>query len=91
MGMDTAPIIERDLWPVLKRELGSREILVITGPRQVGKTTTLKWLIGQVPDNALYLDLTLVSAQRLFESEDFDVDAFVTQIGAEADTLLLEG
>jgi predicted AAA+ superfamily ATPase len=72
MGMDTAPIIERDLWPVLKRELGSREILVITGPRQVGKTTTLKWLIGQVPDNALYLDLTLVSAQRLFESEDFD-------------------
>lgn len=70
--MDSTPIIERDLWPVLKNELGSREILVITGPRQVGKTTTLKWLIGQIPDNTLYLDLTLVSAQRLFESEDFD-------------------
>jgi predicted AAA+ superfamily ATPase len=70
--MKTAPIIERDLWPALKEELGSREVLVITGPRQVGKTTTLKWLIDQVADNTLYLDLTLVSAQRLFESEDYD-------------------
>jgi predicted AAA+ superfamily ATPase len=70
--MNPTPVIERELWPVLKEELGSREVLVITGPRQVGKTTTLKWLIGQVPDNTLYLDLTLVSAQRLFESEDFD-------------------
>ena len=64
--MDSTPIIERDLWPVLKNELGSREVLVITGPRQVGKTTTLKWLIGQIPDNTLYLDLTEAQRTRGF-------------------------
>lgn len=64
--MDLAPIIEGDLWPVLKNELGSREVLVITGPRQVGKTTTLKWLIGQIPDNTLYLDLTEAQRTRGF-------------------------
>ncbi|MDR1826776.1 MAG: ATP-binding protein [Methylobacteriaceae bacterium] len=67
--------IEREVWPALKAELAGREILVITGPRQVGKTTTLKWLLDQVPDNKLYLDLTLVSTQRLFESGDYDAVA----------------
>jgi len=45
---------------------------VITGPRQVGKTTTLKWLLEQIPENKAYLDLTLASAQRLFDHEDYD-------------------
>lgn len=70
--MDAIVPIQRDLWPKLMAELSSKEIVVITGPRQVGKTTTLKWLLAQVPDNKLYLDLTLVSAQRLFEGDDFD-------------------
>jgi predicted AAA+ superfamily ATPase len=64
--------IDRELWPTLKAELGSKEIMVITGPRQVGKTTTLKWLLDQVPGNRVYLDLTLASVQRLFESENYD-------------------
>lgn len=65
-------MIERDIWPALKQELGSREILVITGPRQVGKTTTLKWLLEQVPENKAYLDLTLSATQRLFDYENYD-------------------
>jgi len=65
-------MIERDIWPALKKELGNKEILVLTGPRQVGKTTTLKWLLEQIPDNKTYLDLTLASAQRLFDYEDYD-------------------
>ena len=65
-------MIERDIWPALKRELGNKEILVITGPRQVGKTTTLKWLLEQVPENKVYLDLTLSATQRLFDYEDYE-------------------
>jgi len=65
-------MITREIWPVLKRELASKEILVVTGPRQVGKTTTLKWLLEQVPENKAYLDLTLASVQRLFDYEDYD-------------------
>jgi len=65
-------MITREIWPVLKRELSSKEILVVTGPRQVGKTTTLKWLLEQVTDNKAYLDLTLASVQKLFDCEDYD-------------------
>ena len=65
-------MIERDIWTTLKKELGNKEILVITGPRQVGKTTTLKWLLEQIPENKAYLDLTLASTQRLFEFKDYD-------------------
>jgi len=70
--MNTANPIKRDLWPTLRTELATREIIVITGPRQVGKTTTLKWLLDQIEDNKVYLDLTLASVQRLFDSEDYD-------------------
>ena len=62
----------REIWPTLKRELDRKEVLVITGPRQVGKTTTLKWLLEQIPENKVYLDLTLASVQRLFDYEDYD-------------------
>jgi len=65
-------MIERDIWPLLKQELDNKEILVLTGPRQVGKTTTLKWLLEQVPENKAYLDLTLAGTQRLFDYEDYD-------------------
>jgi len=65
-------MIERDIWPALAKELDNKEILVITGPRQVGKTTTLKWLLEQVSENKAYLDLTLAGTQRLFDYEDYD-------------------
>jgi len=65
-------MIARDIWPALRQEMDSKEILVITGPRQVGKTTTLKWLLEQVPENKVYLDLTLSGTQRLFDYEDYD-------------------
>jgi predicted AAA+ superfamily ATPase len=70
--MNASSTIQRDLWPTLKAELSGKEIIVITGPRQVGKTTTLKWLLDQIPDNKVYLDLTLASVQRLFESDDYE-------------------
>ena len=34
-------MIDRSIWGALKKELGKKEAIVLTGPRQVGKTTTL--------------------------------------------------
>ncbi|MDR1300722.1 MAG: ATP-binding protein [Candidatus Nomurabacteria bacterium] len=65
-------MIEREIWQQLAKELKTKEVMVITGPRQVGKTTTVKWLLEQVKQNKLYLDLTLTSVQTLFEYEDYD-------------------
>jgi predicted AAA+ superfamily ATPase len=42
-------IIERSLLRVLENTLSDQRIVVITGMRRVGKTTTLRWLLEQVP------------------------------------------
>ena len=64
-------IKHRYLWDTLAKELDTREALVITGARQTGKSTTLKWLLEQIEsDNKLFLDLTLQSTRELFESYD---------------------
>ena len=64
-------IKHRYIWDTLGKELNTREALVITGARQTGKSTTLKWLLEQVEsDNKLFLDLTLQSTRDLFENYD---------------------
>jgi len=65
-------MIERNIWNVLKKELDKKEAIVLTGPRQVGKTTTLKWLLSHVKDNKIYLDLTLESTEQLFNYSDYN-------------------
>lgn len=39
--------IKRDLWRVLKQKFGKGKVLVLIGPRQVGKTTLLKTLLSE--------------------------------------------
>jgi len=64
----------RDIWAKLKKELENDEILVLTGSRQVGKTTTLHWLLSQIQSkNKYYFDLENVSNRDLFLVEDYDV------------------
>jgi predicted AAA+ superfamily ATPase len=65
-------MIERNIWNVLKKELDKKEAIVLTGPRQVGKTTTLKWLLSHVKDNKIYLDLTLESTEQLFNYSNYN-------------------
>jgi len=65
-------MIERNIWSILKKELDKKEAIVLTGPRQVGKTTTLKWLLSHVKDNKIYLDLTLESTEQLFNYSDYN-------------------
>jgi len=63
----------RELWKTLKNEIEKDEILVLTGARQVGKTTTLKWLLSQIKSkNKYYFDLENISNRKLFLSQDYD-------------------
>lgn len=41
-------IIERNLFPLLKKELGEKEVIGLVGLRSVGKTTTMKQLINRL-------------------------------------------
>jgi uncharacterized protein len=67
-------IIERSLFPVLKTALSNQRIIVITGMRRVGKTTTLRWLLDQVPSqNKIYLDLERLDQRAVFQESNYDI------------------
>ncbi len=62
----------RLIWPTLKKEIRTEEIIVITGPRQVGKTTTLNWLLKQIKsDNKICFDLQNLADRELFETKNY--------------------
>lgn len=63
----------RDILPKLESELTTKEITVITGMRQVGKTTMLNHLLGLVQSkNKVLLDLENPLHRRIFEEENYD-------------------
>lgn len=64
---------KRRIWELLQRELETDEVVVITGPRQVGKTTTLHWILTQIPSkNKHYFDLENLADRELFEVKNYD-------------------
>lgn len=66
-------IIERSLFPSLKKTLLDQRILVITGMRRVGKTTTLRWLLDQVPSqNKVFLDLERLDQRAVFQESNYE-------------------
>lgn len=63
----------RKILPQLEKELATREIIVLTGMRQVGKTTLLDYLFNKVVSkNKVLLDLENPLHRRIFEEENFD-------------------
>jgi len=65
----------RLIFPLLKQHLVEKEITVIVGPRQAGKTTLVKQLMAGLAD-AYYFNLDLVSDRALFQSQT-DVIQFI--------------
>jgi uncharacterized protein len=69
--MDT---IERPIYRLLKNSLADQRIVVITGMRRVGKTTTLHWLLDQIPsENKIYLDLERLDQRSVFQEQNYDL------------------
>jgi uncharacterized protein len=65
-------MIKRDLFTDLEKSLPSKQILVITGIRRVGKTTALKYLMDQLPgENSLYVDLERVENRAVFNEQNY--------------------
>lgn len=66
-------VTHRIIWDQLKKEIDTNEIIVITGPRQVGKTTTLNWLLNEISSkNKMYFDFQNISDRELFETKNFN-------------------
>lgn len=66
-------MIKRSILPSLEKELSTKEVIVLTGMRQTGKTTILKYLFEQTPStNKVLLDLENPLNRKLFEEEHYD-------------------
>ncbi len=66
-------IYPRRLTPVLVKEIGLPRIVILTGMRQVGKTTLLRQMFDNTKSqHKIFLDLENPLNQKLFEEENFD-------------------
>ena len=67
-------IYERSLFSSLKNALSDQRMIVITGMRRVGKTTTLLWLLEQIPsNNKIYLDLERLDQRDIFKERNYEI------------------
>lgn len=67
-------IIPRRIFPRLSEVLGDNRAIVITGMRRVGKTTTLRWLLDQVPSgNKIFLDLERADLRAVFHEPNYEI------------------
>lgn len=65
--------IERELFRTVKDSLflsgAQKKVLVVYGPRQVGKTTLMKQLLETYPQNAMYYNCDYPDVQTIFSYE----------------------
>jgi predicted AAA+ superfamily ATPase len=64
----------RFIFPALKDALADQRVIVITGMRRTGKTTSVRWLLDQIPsENKIYLDLERLDQRSVFEESNYDL------------------
>ena len=65
-------MIVRNKYLELTKALKIKQIIVITGLRRVGKTTTIKYLLDKIKDkNKIYLDLERIEYRNIFSIENY--------------------
>ena len=79
-------IIKRDLFEELKNHLSAKEISLIVGPRQVGKTTLmllLKEYLERKREKTLFLNLDVENDKQFFVSQDVLIKKINLEFGKE--------
>lgn len=66
-------VFKRKLFDKLVGEIESREIIVLTGMRRVGKTTLYNQIFEKIKSkNKVFLDMENPAERKIFEEEDFN-------------------
>jgi len=66
-------IIDRKLFKEIEKYLESKEAIIVTGMRRVGKTTLLNFFYKKIEsNNKIFLDLEDPLNQRIFREESFN-------------------
>ena len=78
-------LIKRNLLEELKEHLKAKEISIIVGPRQSGKTTLMMELLNSLKkegEKVLFLNLDYETDARYFESQDLLLSKIKLEVGA---------
>jgi len=63
----------RKIFKKIKKYLGAKQVIVITGIRRVGKTTLLKEILSEIKsENKAYFDLEKLSDRDVFNQKNYD-------------------
>lgn len=76
--------IKRTLYDELTKHLSAKEISIMIGPRQVGKTTLMKEIEGNLRENnlnVLFLNLDVEKDRIFFESQELLIRKIKLEIG----------
>ena len=65
-------IIKRTIYNSIKPYINSRQVIVVTGMRRVGKTTLMNYIYNRIKlENKLFLDLENTLERRIFQKKDY--------------------
>ena len=66
-------VIQRDLYKRIKPYLRSKEAIIITGMRRVGKTTLIRFIFDEIRShNKVFIDLENPLNRKIFEEVDYE-------------------
>ncbi|MCX6249355.1 MAG: ATP-binding protein [Bacteroidetes bacterium] len=85
--------IQRSLLPEIRDHLYNREITIITGPRQVGKTTLMKQLKDELEkrgEKTLFLNLDYETDFFYFSSQEALINKIRLEIGKEGGYVFID-
>jgi len=85
--------IQRFILDDLREHLSRKEITLISGPRQAGKTTLMKELIGEINragKRTFFLDLDFEPDKLHFESQNALIDRIRLEFGDSAGTVFID-
>lgn len=78
---------ERRLYKTLEKQINTKEIIVLTGMRRVGKTTLLRMIYNKIrSENKVFFDIENPLVQKIFEERDYNnIWANLAEFGIKKD------
>ena len=67
------PLFERDLEKEIGHLIDRKEIIVIRGPRQCGKTTLLKVISQMIKGNKNFIDMDIIQDRSALEKDPMNL------------------
>jgi len=86
-------LIQRDIFPQIRKHLSEPEITLVIGPRQAGKTTILKVLYDELIANkekCLFFNLDISSDFRYFDTQDDLLYKIKNEVGIQKAYLFID-